>query len=90
MQMLFSFCEMYKGNSDQLLNLFSDGRGESAPNAIIHFIENLPRFTLNDFPSHFQLSRSVIEVAIMNHWLDWVNFGTQVHQRHTIWINFHL
>ena len=28
MRMLFSFCEMHKRNSDQLLNIFSDNRRE--------------------------------------------------------------
>ena len=35
MQMLFSFCEMHKRNSDQLLNLFFDDRRESIPKVVI-------------------------------------------------------
>ena len=58
MQVLLSFCEIYKRNSDQLLNLFSNDKRESIPKVINYFTETLPRFTMDDFQSHFQ--RSII------------------------------
>ena len=43
MQMLFSFCLLYKRNSEQLLNLFFDDRRESIPKVINYFTETVPR-----------------------------------------------
>ena len=62
---LFSFCEMYKRNSDQLSNLFSDDKRESKTKVINYFTETVPSFTTDDFQSHFQLSRLAFEVVVM-------------------------
>ena len=65
MQMFFSLWKLYIRNSDKLLNLFSDDRRESILKVITYFTETVPTFKIDDFQSHFQLSRSAFEELIM-------------------------
>jgi hypothetical protein len=65
-QMLFSFCEVLKRHSDQLLHLFFKDRRESVPKAITYLTETVLRFTTDDFQSMSPpIEQLTMEVAIM-------------------------
>ena len=68
MQMLFSFCEMYKRISYLLLNLFYDDRRESIPkviNYICVFYRNCSKITTDVFSPLFPIEKLDLKVAIM-------------------------